>query len=237
MGDEPVAWAWSVVERDGGAVLADPATGSARYYPPFVLEPTVFHIRASAADGSGRSDEAAVLVHPHGAFRQGPVSVIGEYAGRHWHLPRLEGFAGSRIFFPIRDGHGDEAVFYQITDILWVPRHPNPRLSGRWLIADKGAIAPFHPDTTADIGGMAVDGEGRLWVTFPNKGVVRTFSRDGSVRTLAGRKGQCRRVDGGREWGGSSNPEPSRWTPAPAAPWSWIGTSSAGSIRTVRCRP
>jgi hypothetical protein len=327
MGDEPVAWAWSVVESDGGAVLADPATGSAHYYPPFVLAPTVFHIRASAADGSGRSAEAAVQVHPHGAFRKGgPVAIIDAYAGQHWHLPRLERLAGALKGLHSRDGHGAEARFSIITDLLWVPWHPDRRLSGRWLVADdgslrtvtpegtvetylqrpqlqdvtdqlgadagappdpgepetgspwqgcthlaldpgrgggnvpvlylcspegtlavldgKGAIAPVPADRSrfGSIGGMAVDGDGRLWVTCPETGVVNIVSRDGLVRTLAGKKGQRRRVDGGPGQGRLEEPGAIAMDPRTGSALvqdrhviRWVHPD--GSLSTLRERP
>lgn len=284
MDDAPAAWAWSVAERDGGVVMADAAGGSARYYPPFVLEPTEFHIRASAADGSGRTGEATVRVHPHGTFRKGgPVSVIDAYAGRNWHLPRLETLAGARHRVMSLDGFGAEAGFQGISSMVWMPRHPDPRLSGRWLVADHGslrtvtpegvvetygdhgareagpgsdllderpllpgpggvpwagcehlalgpgrgagdgpelylsgndgrihvldrtgAMVPYQPDPARPlppfnaVGGMAVDGEGRLWLTDAERGAVKTVDRTGAVRRVAGVPGKKRaRVDGG----------------------------------------
>jgi hypothetical protein len=89
---------------------------------------------------------------------------------------------------------------------------------------------------------MAVDGEGRLWVTCSSQGVVRIFSRDGSVRTLAGRKGQRRRVDGGPGVGRLEQPGALVLAPRTGSALvvdrhviRWVHPD--GSLSTVRERP
>ena len=83
-----LAWDWSVLEADGGTVVAD-GDGRAVYTAPFVVRPRTFTVRAAVASDPGAAATLAIRVHPHRA-----LELLDEVLGPGWDRPRLEPLAG-----------------------------------------------------------------------------------------------------------------------------------------------
>lgn len=83
-----LAWDWSVLEPDGGTVVAD-GDGRAIYTAPFVVRPRSFTVCATVASDRSTSATLAIRVHRHRA-----LELLDEVLGPGWDGPRLEPLAG-----------------------------------------------------------------------------------------------------------------------------------------------
>lgn len=147
-GEDPGAWTWTLQAPAGGCLEAGRIPGKAAYYPPFVLEPTAFTVRATAMTGAYA--EATVTVHPHKVFtRNGPlVQIIDGYLPG-WNEPRLECFAGDPADAGAEDRDGGPAIarFHHIRAVISLPGDfPVPDLAGHWLVTSGSEIRSVSPD-------------------------------------------------------------------------------------------
>lgn len=144
--DQPV-WEWRSSPEWAGTIRADAAGVATFMAAPFVLTAEQVTIQAiPGGDFSKAATTTITVVHQYQDVETLLKQELTGMLGTAWFEPSMGLLAGSMEASGNALGSGTAARFFEVEGITWVGHHPDPNLSGKWLVCHEHGLRVLTPE-------------------------------------------------------------------------------------------